>query len=174
MSKPSDCLKSTCWASAPSPYWLTRLLLFAGTNPDFKLDDIPADDPVTGEMLAHGNTIGVFQCESEGARRTLLKLRAKNVRDLAVANAFFKPGPATGGMADAFVQRYRGQAAITYLHPSLTAILGKTQGILLFQEQILRVATEIAGLSWQQAGFLRRGMSKMQPAGNDADARAIR
>ncbi|MDF1513790.1 MAG: hypothetical protein P1S60_08280, partial [Anaerolineae bacterium] len=104
----------------------------------------------------------VFQCESEGARRTLLKLRAHTVQDLAVANAFFKPGPATGGMADAFVQRYRGQAPVTYLHPSLIPILGKTQGILLFQEQILRVATEIAGLSWQQAGFLRRGMSKMQ------------
>jgi DNA polymerase-3 subunit alpha len=132
-------------------------------SPDFKLDNIPVDDPATADMLAHGNTIGVFQCESEGARRTLLKLRAKSVRDLAVANAFFKPGPATGGMADAFVQRYRGQASVTYLHPSLAAILGKTQGILLFQEQILRVATEVAGLSWQQAGFLRRGMSKMQP-----------
>jgi len=131
-------------------------------KPNFKLDDIPVDDPVTGDMLSNGNTIGIFQCESEGARRTLLKLRAKSVRDLAVANAFFKPGPATGGMADAFVQRYRGLAPITFLHPSLTPILGKTQVILLFQEQILRVATEIAGLSWQQAGFIRRGMSKMQ------------
>lgn len=131
-------------------------------NPDFKLETIEADDPSTGEMIARGETIGVFQCESEGARRTLLKLQAKSVRDLAVANAFFKPGPATGGMADAFVKRYRGQASVTYLHPSLRPILGKTQGILLFQEQILRVATEIAGLSWQQAGYLRRGMSKMQ------------
>ena len=131
-------------------------------NPNFKLADVPADDQATGSMLTKGNTIGIFQCESEGARRTLLKLRAKNVEDLAVANAFFKPGPATGGMADAFVQRYRGQSSVTFLHPSLEPILGKTQGILLFQEQILRVATEIAGLSWQQAGFLRRGMSKMQ------------
>ncbi len=97
-------------------------------NPDFKLDDIPADDPVTGEMLAHGNTIGVFQCESEGARRTLLKLRAKSVRDLAVANAFFKPGPATGGMADAFVQRYRGQAASHLPAPIPGSHPGKNPG----------------------------------------------
>ncbi len=81
------------------------------------------------------------------------------MRDLAVANAFFKPGPATGGMAGAFVRRYRGEEAVRYLHPSLAAILGPTRGVLLFQEQILRVATEVAGLTWQQADQLRKGMS---------------
>ena len=129
----------------------------------FKLDNIPLDDPPTAEILASGETVGVFQCESEGARRTLRKLKAQTVRDLAVANAFFKPGPATGGMADIFVQRYSGDAEVQYLHPTLKPILGPTQGVLIFQEQILRVATEFAGLSWEQAGHLRRGMSKMQP-----------
>jgi DNA-directed DNA polymerase III PolC len=123
---------------------------------------IPLDDPLTGAMLAHGDTIGVFQCESEGARKTLRQLRAASVRDLAVANAFFKPGPATGGMAQHFVRRYRGEEAVTYLHPALEPILGATKGVLLFQEQILRVAREIAGLSWAQADHLRRGMSKFQ------------
>ena len=127
-------------------------------DPAFNLADIPFDDARTGDLLSHGETIGVFQCESAGAQRTLRQLRARSVRDLAVANAFFKPGPATGGMARAFVRRYRGEETVRFLHPALAPILGATQGILLFQEQVLRVAREIAGLSWTQADQLRRGM----------------
>ena len=128
-------------------------------DPGFRLDAIPLDDPATGDLLARAETIGVFQCESTGAQRTLRQLKARAVQDLATANAFFKPGPALGGMARAFVLRYRGQAPVSYLHPALQPILGRTKGVLIFQEQILRIAVEIAGLSWQQADFLRRGMS---------------
>jgi DNA polymerase-3 subunit alpha len=131
--------------------------------PDFRLSDVSLDDSLAGDLLEHAKTVGVFQCESQGARSTLRKLKARGVRDLAVANAFFKPGPATGGMARTFVRRYRGEAEVTYLHPALEPILGPTKGVLIFQEQILRVAREIAGLSWEQAGYLRRGMSKMNP-----------
>jgi DNA polymerase-3 subunit alpha len=127
--------------------------------PDLVLADIPLDDPATGDLLSRAETIAVFQCESVGARRTLLQLRARTIRDLAVANAFFKPGPATGGMARTFVRRYRGEEPLDYLHPALAPILAGTQGVLLFQEQVLRVAREIAGLSWAQADQLRRGMS---------------
>lgn len=116
-------------------------------DPAFQLSAIPLDDAATGALLARGDTLGVFQCESEGARRTLRQLNARTVRDLAVANAFFKPGPATGGLADAFVQRYRGAAPVRYLHPALEPILAPTMGVLLFQEQILRVAVAVAGLS---------------------------
>lgn len=130
--------------------------------PDFNLPDIPLDDQATGRMLQQGNTIGVFQCESSGARRTLRQVKAKNIDDLAVANAFFKPGPATGGMAKTFIRRYRGEVEVTYLHPSLEPILKSTKGVLLFQEQILRIAREIAGLTWVQANGLRKGMSKFQ------------
>jgi DNA-directed DNA polymerase III PolC len=132
-------------------------------DPDFRLAAIPAEDAATAAILTRGETIGVFQCESTGAQRTLRQLKAKNATDLAVANAFFKPGPATGGMADAFVRRYRGEANVSFLHPSLEPILRGTKGVLLFQEQILRVATEIAGLSWEEAEHLRRGMSKFRP-----------
>ena len=137
-------------------------------DPDFRLADIPLDDPRTGDMLTVGDTIGVFQCESTGAQRTLRQLRARTIADLAVANAFFKPGPATGGMARTFIKRYRGEEAVRYLHPALEPILGHTKGVLIFQEQILRVATEIAGLSWEQADHLRRGMSKFQAAEMEA------
>ncbi len=128
-------------------------------DPTFRLDQIPTDDPLTGDLLARAETIGVFQCESDGARRTLRQLRARTVKDLAVANAFFKPGPATGGMARTFVRRYRGEEPVGFLHPALEPILRPTQGVLIFQEQILRIAREVAGLSWEQADHLRRGMS---------------
>jgi len=131
-------------------------------QPDFHLDQIPMEDASTGDCLEQGDTIGVFQCESAGARRTLRQLKARTVFDLAVANAFFKPGPAMGGMAQRFIRRYRGEETTGFLHPALEPILASTQGVLLFQEQILRVATEIAGLSWTQADHLRRGMSKFQ------------
>lgn len=131
-------------------------------DPTFQLETIPLDDEATAQAISGGDTIGVFQCESNGAQRTLRKLQARTVRDLAVVNAFFKPGPATGGMAQAFVRRYRGEEVVTFLHPSLEPILGPTQGVLLFQEQVLRVVTEIAGLSWAQAERVRKGMSKFQ------------
>ena len=134
----------------------------ANPQPDFDLQAIPLDDEVTAVQLRQGETVGVFQCESSGARRTLRQLNAQNIRDLAVANAFFKPGPATGGMAKAFVRRYRGQETMTFLHPALAPILGSTQGVLLFQEQVLRVATEIAHLTWAEADHLRRGISKFK------------
>ncbi len=134
----------------------------ATLDPTFDLRQIPADDEETAVHLQNGETIGVFQCESSGARRTLRQLKASTLRDLAVANAFFKPGPAMGGMAQAFVRRYRGEEKVHFLHPALEPILGSTQGVMLFQEQVLRVATEIAHLSWAEADHLRRGMSKFQ------------
>ena len=139
------------------------ILVRLHSNPDFRLEDLHTNDALTAQSLARGETIGVFQCESEGAQRTLRQLQANSVADLAVANAFFKPGPATGGMAQAFIRRYRGDEPVSLLHPALGEILGSTQGVLLFQEQVLRVAREVAGLSWVQADELRRGMSKMRP-----------
>lgn len=141
--------------------------------PHFRLDTIPANDELTANLLSKGDTIGVFQCESAGAQRTLRQLQARTLSDLAVANAFFKPGPALGGMAKSFVRRYRGQERVTYLHPALEPILGSTHGVLLFQEQILRIAREVAGLSWQEADHLRRGMSKFQAAEMAAMAEAF-
>jgi DNA-directed DNA polymerase III PolC len=131
-------------------------------HPSFRLDEISLDDPKTGDLLSRGETIGVFQCESQGAQRTLRQLRARTVRDLAISNAFFKPGPATGGMAQAFVRRYRGEEPVSYMHPALEPILESTKGVLIFQEQILRVAREIAGLHWEEADHLRRGVSKFR------------
>jgi DNA-directed DNA polymerase III PolC len=129
-------------------------------EPDFKVETIPMGNALTGDLLAKGDTIGVFQCESFGAVRTLRQIKARSIRDLAIANAYFRPGPLMGGQGEAFVRRYQTDEKIRYLHPSLEPILGNTKGVLIFQEQILRVAREIAGLSWEQADRLRRGISR--------------
>ncbi len=143
-------------------------------DPAFRLDEIPHHDPRTADMLSRGDTIGVFQCESTGMRSTLVKLRARTVIDLAIANAFFKPGPALGGMARTFVRRYRGQEPVRYLHPALAPILGSTRGVLIFQEQILRIAVEIAGLSWAQADHLRRGVKFKADSMVEMEAQFVR
>jgi DNA-directed DNA polymerase III PolC len=143
-------------------------------DPTFRLDEIPYDDPETAAMLSGGDTVGVFQCESPGARSTLVKLRARTVVDLAVANAFFKPGPALGGMARTFVRRYRGEESVRYLHRALEPILRSTMGVLIFQEQILRIAVEIAGLSWAQADYLRRGVKFRAEAMEEMEAQFVR
>ncbi|PID86837.1 MAG: hypothetical protein CSB13_02500 [Chloroflexi bacterium] len=141
----------------------TAVFIRTTHDPTFHLETIPLDDTATAHAISRGDTIGVFQCESSGAQRTLRQLQARSVWDLAIANAFFKPGPAAGGMAQAFVRRYRGEEKVSYLHPALEPILKPTQGVLLFQEQVLRVVTEIGGLSWAQAERIRKGMSKFQP-----------
>jgi DNA-directed DNA polymerase III PolC len=130
-------------------------------DPSFNLDQIPYDDKSTGDLLAGGQSIGVFQCESFGALRTLRRIKARTIRDLAVANAFFRPGPMMGGKAQSFYRRFRGEEPVTYTHPSLEPILGVTKGIIVFQEQILSISREIAGFSWEEADRIRRGISKL-------------
>jgi DNA polymerase-3 subunit alpha len=129
-------------------------------DPGFDIEQIPLDDPHTGDLIARGETIGVFQCESFGAVRTLRQIQARSIRDLAIANAYFRPGPLIGGMGETFIRRYRSEEPVEYLHPSLESVLGNTKGVLIFQEQVLRVAREIAGLTWEQADRLRRGISR--------------
>ena len=96
--------------------------------------------------LAQGATIGVFQCESSGAQRTLRQFRRAPCATWRWPTPF-KPGPATGGMAQAFIRRYRGEAAVTFLHPALAPILQPTQGCCCFREQVLGGAGRCR-LSW--------------------------
>lgn len=127
------------------------------------LDSIPEDDPVTRETLQNGRTIGCFQIESPGMRATLREIRAQSVDDLMVALALYRPGPLTGGLKDAFVRRHLGREVPTQLHPALTPLLADTYGVILYQEQVLRIAHELAGLSLADADLLRRAMSHFDP-----------
>jgi DNA polymerase III alpha subunit len=93
-------------------------------------------------------------------RLTLRELAARNEDDLIVALALYRPGPLTGGLKDAFVRRHLGQEEASYLHPALEPILRETYGVILYQEQVLRIAHEVAGFSLGEADLLRRAMSK--------------
>lgn len=126
-------------------------------------DAIPEDDPETTILLQQGNTIGCFQIESPGMRATLKEIQASDMTDIMVALALYRPGPLTGGLKDSFVRRYRGEEEVVHLHPALTSILKETHGVILYQEQVLRIANEMAGLDLIDADLLRRAMSHFDP-----------
>ncbi len=127
------------------------------------LESIPEDDALTSDLVQNGRTIGCFQIESPGMRATLKEIHARSVDDLMVALALYRPGPLTGGLKDAFVRRHRGEETAAHLHPALQPLLEDTYGVILYQEQVLRIAHELAGLSLADADLLRRAMSHFDP-----------
>jgi DNA polymerase-3 subunit alpha len=127
------------------------------------LDTIPSTDEDVSETVCQGRTIGCFQIESPGMRATLKEIKARTIDDIMVALSLYRPGPLTGGLKDAFVRRHLGKEATEYLHPALSALLADTYGVVLYQEQVLRIAHELAGFSLADADLLRRAMSHFDP-----------
>ena len=134
--------------------------LIRAREPGFTVDQIPPQDAATAQVLSTAHSIACFQVESPGMRMTLRELAAKNTNDLLVALALYRPGPLQGGLKDAFVRRHLGQEQAEYLHPALEPILRETYGVILYQEQVLRIAHKVAGFSLGEADTLRRAMSK--------------
>jgi DNA-directed DNA polymerase III PolC len=127
------------------------------------LESIPEDDPETGVMVRQAKTIGCFQIESPGMRSTLREIDAHTPGDLMIALALYRPGPMTGGLKDAFVRRHLGKEEVTHIHPALSHLLEETYGVILYQEQVLLIASRLAGLSLADADLLRRAMSHFDP-----------
>ena len=127
------------------------------------LEDIPEEDADTAQLVRNGRTIGCFMIESPGMRATIKQIQADSIDDIMAALALYRPGPLTGGLKDAFVRRHLGQEAITHLHPALEPLLAATYGVILYQEQVLRIAHELAGMSLAEADLLRRAMSHFDP-----------
>jgi DNA polymerase-3 subunit alpha len=127
------------------------------------LDSIPAEDGETAQTVEHGRTIGCFQIESPGMRAILRELRANSPEDIIAALALYRPGPWQGGLKDAFVRRFRGEEDTQHIHPALTGLLQDTFGVILYQEQVLRIGHGLAGLSLADADLLRRAMSHFDP-----------
>jgi len=127
------------------------------------LDSIPSDDPATSNRVERGETIGCFQIESPGMRATLREIHARTEDDIMAALALYRPGPLSGGLKDAFVRRFKGEETVSYLHPTLAPLLDETFGVILYQEQVLRIANELAGFSLAEADLLRRAMSHFDP-----------
>jgi len=132
-------------------------------NPLDVLETIPEQDPATADLVASGKTVGCFQIESPGMRATLMDIRARNIPDIIAALALFRPGPLKGGLRDAFVRRHKGLEPVQHIHPALGPLLTETYGVILYQEQVLRIAHELGGLSLAESDLLRRAMSHFDP-----------
>lgn len=129
----------------------------------FALDAIPSDDKPTADRVETGQTIGCFNIESPGMRSTLKEIHARSEDDIMAALALYRPGPLTGGLKDAFVRRFKGEEKVSHLHPALAPLLDETFGVILYQEQVLRIAHELSGFSLAEADLLRRAMSHFDP-----------
>ncbi|MCL5281682.1 MAG: DNA polymerase III subunit alpha [Planctomycetes bacterium] len=119
----------------------------------------PNDDE-TARMLSAGDSLGVFQSESPGMRQLLRGLKVKSKKDLAIALSLIRPGPASGGMKNEFIERHVHGKPFTYLHPKIEKLLGDTYGVMLYQEDVMRIAVEIAGYTVAEADRFRSEVSK--------------
>ena len=124
------------------------------------IDTVNSTDEKTATMLSAGDSLGVFQCESPGMRQLLRGLSVKNRKDLALALSLIRPGPASGGMKAEFIERYLHGKSFTYLHPRMKEVLGDTCGVMLYQEDVMRIAVEVAGYSIADADRFRSEVSK--------------
>lgn len=122
------------------------------------LNEIPLEDEKTLELFQMADTNGIFQFESDGIRRVLKKLRPTNLEDIAAVNALYRPGPME--QIDTFIKRKHGQEVVKYPHPILESILQSTYGVMVYQEQVMQVTSEMAGFSLGQADILRRAIGK--------------
>ena len=134
------------------------------TGRELRLSDIPMDDEPTFELLRAGDAVGLFQLEtSEGMRELLRKLAPERFADMVPLVALYRPGPLGSGMADDFVACRHGRKEPTYPHPILEPILKETYGVILYQEQVMRIANRMGGFSLSEADSLRKAMGKKKP-----------
>ncbi|MGH7762239.1 MAG: DNA polymerase III subunit alpha [Candidatus Dormibacteraceae bacterium] len=125
---------------------------------EIDLEHLPFDDAKTYELIANGDTHGVFQFEGSGMRRMLMDMRPQSFEDVAAAVALFRPGPMVN--IPAFVARKQGREPIEYMHERLEPILRDTYGVMIYQEQVMMAARELAGFTMSEADTLRSAMGK--------------
>ncbi len=152
------------------------LRMIGENNPEVRIDidALPLDDPKVFEIFARGETAGIFQFESPGMREYLKKLHPEAFTDLSVMNALYRPGPLDArvevrkgqelNMIDIYIERKKGTLQTSYLNPKLEKILGETYGVIVFQEQVLQIANQLAGYTLGQADLLRKAMGKKDAA----------
>jgi DNA polymerase-3 subunit alpha len=124
------------------------------------LDTLTLDDPDVYELFAKARTAGIFQFESEGMKNILRRLKPDRFEDLVAINALYRPGPIGGGLIDDFIKRRHGKIKVEYPHPLLEDILRETYGVIVYQEQVMQIASAMAGYSLGEADILRRAMGK--------------
>ena len=129
---------------------------------ELTLDDIPADDPKTYELISRADTHGVFQLEGSGMRRMLEEMKPHSFEDVTAAIALFRPGPMQ--FIPAYLARKNGRERIEHLHPLLEEVLRDTYGVLIYQEQVMKLAQVLAGFTLSEADILRAAMGKKDKA----------
>jgi DNA polymerase-3 subunit alpha len=127
------------------------------------IDKIPMDDALTYEMLTRSETAGIFQLESSGMRAILRDLKPEVFEDIVALVALYRPGPLGSGMVEDFVKNKHGIKRTNYLHGKLEPILKDTYGVILYQEQVMRISSDLGGFSLGEADLLRRAMGKKKP-----------
>lgn len=136
----------------------TELMIRDKYDKNFSIRDISLDDKKTYKLFGNGNTIGIFQFESSGMQEYLRKLKPNRIEDLIAMNALYRPGPMN--MIDDFIGRKKGEKKITYLHSKLEPVLRETYGIIVYQEQVMRITSELGGFSLAESDIMRRIMGK--------------
>lgn len=127
------------------------------------LNDIPLNDEKTYELLTKADTMGVFQCESAGIRSLMRKMKIEKFEDIIALLALYRPGPLRSGMVDDFINVKNNRTEIKYIDNSLKYILEETYGIILYQEQVMKIVSEMANYSLGEADELRRAIGKKNP-----------
>ena len=131
---------------------------------DLDIDNVPLDDAKTYQLFVDGQTYGIFQFESSGMREILRRAKPQRLEDLIAMNALYRPGPLKGGMVDDYINRKAGRSEVKYELASLEPILADTYGVIAYQEQVMRMASVLAGFTMGQSDVLRKAMGKKNPA----------
>jgi len=141
---------------------IARVIALIEKNRGITIDinKLPLDDAKTFELLGKGNTSGVFQLESDGLKEVLRKLQPDKFEDIIAVNALYRPGPLGSGMVDDYVERRHGRQPIKYLFQELEPVLQETYGVIVYQEQVMKIASTIGGYSLGESDLLRRAMGK--------------
>ncbi|MFC2157821.1 DNA polymerase III subunit alpha [Acidobacteriota bacterium] len=139
-------------------------LIKKDTGEEIDIHNPPLDDKKTFELFQAGNTDGVFQFESPGMKDLLRKYKPEDYRDLIALNALYRPGPLQSGMTDEFIKCKHHPDRIKYEFPEMESILKETKGLIVYQEQVMRIATDLAGFTLGEADLLRKAMGKKKTA----------
>jgi DNA polymerase-3 subunit alpha len=129
-------------------------------NKDFSLKKINYSDPEVYKLISSGDTDGVFQLESSGMKELCKKVMPTNLEDITAINALYRPGPLNSGMVDDYINRKHGRTPVVYELPQLKEILDETYGVIVYQEQVMRIARVLANYTLGEADILRRAMGK--------------
>ncbi len=130
------------------------------SEPRFAIDAIPLDEPRAYQVVARGDTAGIFQCESNGFTQMLVQLKPTEFEDLIASGALYRPGPLGLGMHLRYIERKHKREPVEFPHEKLSAVLAETYGVIVYQEQVMQVAQILAGFTLGQADNLRRAMGK--------------